>query len=52
MPYRIAPNGTTVQVQKSGTWQPVPGGKHKTHAEALAHLRALEVNVHKGGKKK
>lgn len=41
MPYEI--RGTTVVKKDTGV--AVPGGSHKTHAEALAHLRALEVNV-------
>ena len=43
MPYRLNEAGTTVVQAESG--KPVPGGEHKTHEEALAHLGALEANV-------
>ena len=42
MPYRIGPDGKSVQVQKDGRW--VTKYHHKTHAEALAQLRALYVH--------
>lgn len=32
-------------VVKTDTGETVPGGCHKNHAEAVAHLRALEANV-------
>ena len=42
MPYHLSPDKLSV-LDESG--KPVPGGKHKTRGQALAHLRALEVNV-------
>lgn len=42
MPYHLSADGLAV-LKEDG--DPVPGGKHKTKAEALAHLKALEVNV-------
>jgi hypothetical protein len=41
MPYRLS--GKCVQKQEEGRWKNVKC--HPTRAEALAHLRALEVNV-------
>jgi len=48
MPYRI--KGTTVQVKRAGKW--VTLHRHKTKAEAEAHLKALYANTGKahGGK--
>lgn len=47
MPYKLSPDGLTVHKENSdGTLgEAVPGGAHKTHAEALAHMRALYANV-------
>lgn len=48
MPYRIDPgNPRCVQVNRSGRWERVDGGCHGSHEEAVAHLRALTVNVDK-----
>jgi len=41
MPYSLKGNC----VIKSDTGESVPGGCHKTHDEAVKHLRALEANV-------
>jgi hypothetical protein len=41
MPYKIENN--TVMVYKGGKWHVLKS--HETHAKALAHLRALQVNV-------
>lgn len=41
MPYKIEGNC----VKKQDTGETVPGGCHKTYAEALAHMRALYANV-------
>lgn len=41
MPYKL--NGT--RVAKASTGKVVPGGSHETKKQALAHLRALEINV-------
>lgn len=46
MPYRIDPKKpNVVQVYKGGKWKTAPGGVHKNHEEALAHLRALLKKV-------
>src|SRR5258706_14223359 len=42
MPYHLSKDKKTV-LQADG--KPVPGGRHKSPAEALAHLQALEANV-------
>lgn len=49
MPYRIDPNRPNVVQKKtpSGKWVTAPGGVHKTHKEAVAHLAALKENVKK-----
>ena len=47
MPYRV--RGTVVQVQRSGRWRMLK--KHRSHAKAMAHMRALKANV-KHGKKR
>ncbi len=45
-PYSLVHRGGNWIVVKSNTGEVVPGGNHKRdHAGALAHLRALEVNV-------
>lgn len=41
MPYELKGNC----VVKKASGKAVPGGCHKTHAQALAHLRALEIHV-------
>ena len=41
MPYKIS--GKMVMVFKDGKW--VTLKEHKSHAEALAHMRALMANV-------
>src|SRR5512138_630458 len=41
MPYKLEGN----YVKKADTGETVPGGCHKNHEEAMAHLRALEANV-------
>jgi hypothetical protein len=41
MPYHLVGNC----VHKKGSDTPIPGGCHKTHEEAIAHLRALMANV-------
>jgi hypothetical protein len=48
MPYKV--RGKNVyKKESSGNWVLVPGGSHKSHAEALKHLAALVINVlHKG----
>lgn len=43
MPYML--KGTTIMVKKGGQWQALK--RHKTRAQALAHLRALKANVKK-----
>jgi len=44
MPYRLSDNGKCVEKQnESGKWTTLKC--HQDHADALAHLRALEVNV-------
>lgn len=41
MPYR--PRGKCVQVNRNGRWENLKC--HETHAQAMAHFRALEANV-------
>ena len=41
MPYRI--KGNSVLVKKGKKWRVLK--KHSTKREAIAHLRALEINV-------
>ena len=41
MPYKI--KGTSVLVKKGNKWTVLK--KHKTKRKAIAHLRALEINV-------
>jgi hypothetical protein len=41
MPYKLS--GTSVMVQKGGTWRVLKA--HTTRAKALAHFRALKANV-------
>lgn len=48
VPYKLKGN----TVVKSKTGKPVKGGKHQDHAKALAHLRALEINVEDTGRVK
>jgi len=45
MPYGIKPSGDKFVVYNTDTGKPVPGGEHATRADALAHQRALMVNV-------
>jgi len=45
MPYGIKPSGDKFVVYNTDTDKPVPGGEHATRADALAHQRALMVNV-------
>lgn len=45
MPYTVSGNTVHYQNADGTPGAVVPGGEHKTHAEALAHLRALEANV-------
>jgi hypothetical protein len=47
MPYKVV--GDKVMVQKNGRWQLLK--KHPSHEKAVAHCRALEINVHHKGKK-
>ena len=44
MPYKIVKSGNQECVVKENG-ETVPGGCHKNHKDAVAHLRALEVNV-------
>jgi len=44
MPYRL--EGSTVYVMRSGRWQVLK--KHPTKKKALAHFRALKINVKEG----
>ncbi len=44
MPYRVENN--CLQVNHGGHWETVPGGCHKTRAEAEAHMRAVEAHTH------
>lgn len=49
MPYRLSDggDGNTVMKKEGGRWVKVK--THPTHSKALAHLRALQINVeHKG----
>ncbi len=41
MPYKV--EGNKVMVYRNGRWQLLH--EHESHAKALAHLRALEINV-------
>ena len=43
MPYKLSESGDAVMVKRSGKWTVLK--KHPSHAKALAHLRALEINV-------
>lgn len=42
MPAHLSEDGKTV-LDPSG--KPVPGGKHETHAQALAHMQAMNINL-------
>jgi hypothetical protein len=48
MPYKVS--GTNVMVQRNGKW--VLFKKHKTHAEAVAQVQAIEISLHKQKNKK
>ncbi len=48
MPYRV--RGKNVYKVENGKEVLVPGGEHKSHTAALAHLAALVINVVKKGK--
>lgn len=43
MPYKLSANGLCVMVKRKGKWAILK--KHPTKASALAHLRALKINV-------
>lgn len=43
MPYKLSKSGLVVMVKKMGTWTALK--KHSTKQRALAHLRALKLNV-------
>ena len=43
MPYKV--NGSSVMIQKGGKWTVLK--RHESHEKALAHLRALQINVGK-----
>jgi hypothetical protein len=43
MPYKLSEDGLTVL--NADTGEPVKGGEHASHDDALAHLQALEANV-------
>jgi len=45
MPYELKKSGGQYCVYKKGDSSPVPGGCHATRKEAVAHMRALYVNV-------
>jgi hypothetical protein len=47
-PYRMERRGGQSVVVKAATGEVVPGGTHASDKEALAHLAALEANVHHG----
>ena len=43
MPYHLSEDGKVVLGEDN---KPVPGGQHDTHADALAHMQAMNINVH------
>lgn len=46
-PYKVVNRGGDFLVVKAHSGKVVPGGRHPTRKQALAHFRALEANVHK-----
>ena len=46
MPYRLRDQGTQTCVFNVDSGKTVPGGCHPTRKEAIAHMQALNINVH------
>jgi len=43
MPYKLSPDGEAVMVKRGGKWTVLKD--HHDPKKALAHLRALQINV-------